>query len=606
MQQKNFSNTIIKRSDNFSLLNFFSIKLIAIICFAFLYASVVYSQKATTTELQKRSPVKIIDGVKYYIHTVEKGETLYGIAQQYECNTSDILLENPEAMNGTKPGMLLKIPVIKKKKTETEIVKNIDTVSYDLHKVEKGQTLYSIAKKYNSSIEKINELNPELVNGLKAEQILKIPRVGATEALSKPTLTNSSSTIRIEKKMTGNAADTLSKKIIANKPPAPKPPVFIQPTIKAKYGYPGEKKKEYNVAFLLPFHSEETEGMTIEKLLRGEEQFSNKTNIALQFYEGALMALDSLKKENLNAKIFVYDIDDDSLSIIKLLKKPEIAEMDLIIGPLYASSFVPIAKFAKEHAIPIVSPFIQVNKILFDNPFVCKVTSSNTLQVIQMANFVVDTFHTQNIILVNSGNKKEEDLCATFKKTAKETAKNKMYVMYDSVKEAKGLAGIKQYLHPTKTNVIILPSNNQSYVTEFLNTLNSLQEDRKIIVFGLQSWMTYDNLDFDYLNKLSLHIVSNTYINYNEVQTKKFVSKFRDSYKTNPDIYAFSGYDLTYYFISLLQKQGKGFLNEIDYNEYRGIITTLQFIKSATSKSGYENKFVYMLKYQNYELIPAN
>ena len=517
-------------------------------------------------------------------------------------------MENPEAMSGTKPGMVLKIPVSKKKKTETNLTKNTDTISYDMRKVEKGQTLYSIAKKYNSSIEKIIELNPELINGLKAEQILKIPRAVNTEVIAKPTLTNTPSPIAIEKKIAVNTLDTTSKKVLVNKTlaPAPKDPVFIQPSIKAKYGYPGEKKKEYNVAFLLPFHSEETEEMTIEKLLRGEDQFSNKTNIALQFYEGALMALDSLKKENLNAKIFVYDIDDDSLSIIKLLRKPEIAELDLIIGPLYASSFVPVAKFAKEHAIPIVSPFIQVNKILFDNPFVCKVTSSNTLQVIQMANFVVDTFHTQNIILVNSGNKKEEDLCATFKKTAKETAKNKMYVIYDSVKEAKGLSGIRQYLHPTKTNIIILPSNNQSYVTEFLNTLNSLQEDRKIIVFGLQSWMTFDNLDFDYLNKLSLHIVSNTYINYNDVQTKRFLSQFRVLYKTNPDIYAFSGYDLTYYFISLLQKHGKGFLNEIDYNEYKGIITTLQFIKSATSKSGYENKFVYMLKYQNYELVPAN
>ena len=408
----------------------------------------------------------------------------------------------------------------------------------------------------------------------------------------------------IEKKLPVNTSDTTRpKKVVYN----PAPPTILPVSVNAKYGYPGEKKDEYNIAFFLPFHTSETEYMTIEKLLRGEEQFSNKTNIALQFYEGALTALDSLKKEHLNAKVFVYDIDDnDSLGIPRILKKPEIAEMDLIIGPLYASSFVPVAKFAKEHAIPIVSPFIQVNKILFDNPYVCKVTSSNTLQVIQMANFVVDSFYTQNIILVNSGNKKEADLCATFKRTIIETANNKMCVMTDSVKEAKGLAEIALYLHPTKTNVIILPSNNQSYVTEFINTLNTLQAEKKMVVFGLQSWMTFDNLDFDYLNKLSLHIVSNTHINYSDPLTKRFISKFRTTYKNNPDVYAFSGYDMTYYFASLLQKYGKGFLNEIDYNEYKGLVTTLQFIKSATSKSGYENKFVYMLKYSNYELVPAN
>ncbi len=585
---------------------FLSNSLLLIICLL-LNIPQAYCQNKTLPEAQKNTTIKTIDGVKYYLHIVERSETLYGIAQKYNTSTSDILLENPDAMNGLTHGMTIKIPVNKvKKKAETVIKKTNDSATFDLYKVEKGQTLFSIAKKYNVPLEKIYAMNPELKNGLMADQTIKIPKPIFEEIIAKPTTVPPSSPI-FEKKIPLEIIDTTSKRVTTYTPTAPRTTTLIPPSPTAKYGYPGEKKEEYNIAFFLPFHADEAASMTIERLLRGEVQFSNKANIALQFYEGALIALDSLKKENLNAKIFVYDIDDnDSLSIPRTLKKPEIAEMDLIIGPLYASSFIPVAKFAKEHAIPIVSPFIQVNKILFDNPFVCKVTSSNTLQVIQMANFVVDSFHTQNIILVNSGNIKEADLCATFKKTAKETVFNKMYVMNDSVKEAKGLYGIKQFLHPTKTNVIILPSNNQSYVTEFINTLNALQGERKIVVFGLQSWMTFDNLDFDYLNKLSLHIVSNNHINYNDEQTKKFVSTFTVSYKTNPDIYAFSGYDLTYYFISLLQKYGKGFLNEIDNDDYKGIITTLQFIKSATNKSGYENKFVYMLKYYNYELIPAN
>jgi LysM repeat protein/ABC-type branched-subunit amino acid transport system substrate-binding protein len=585
------------------------IRIITIV-FSLLQASVVYCQNKPSDELHKNTTViKVVDGVKYYIHTVEKGETLYAISQKYNCTTNDVILENPQAMTSFRIGMTLLIPVSKtKKRIEPAVVKKApDTANYTLYKVEKGQTLFAIAKKFNSSIEKISDANPELKNGLKADQILKIPKSASGAVVAKPkppAPAPPAPVVVIEKKLPVTPIDTTRpKKAVYN----PAPPTILPVSVNAKYGYPGEKKEEYNIAFFLPFHTSETEYMTIEKLLRGEEQFSNKTNIALQFYEGALIALDSLKKEHLNAKVFVYDIDDnDSLGIPKILKKPEIAEMDLIIGPLYASSFVPVAKFAKEHAIPIVSPFIQVNKILFDNPYVCKVTSSNTLQVIQMANFVVDSFYTQNIILVNSGNKKEADLCATFKRTIIETANNKMCVMTDSVKEAKGLTEIALHLHPTKTNVIILPSNNQSYVTEFINTLNTLQAEKKMVVFGLQSWMTFDNLDFDYLNKLSLHIVSNTHINYSDPLTKRFISKFRTTYKNNPDVYAFSGYDMTYYFASLLQKYGKGFLNEIDYNEYKGLVTTLQFIKSATSKSGYENKFVYMLKYSNYELVPAN
>ena len=59
-----------------------------------------------------------------------------------------------------------------------------------------------------------------------------------------------------------------------------------------------------------------------------------------------MLAIDSLKKQKLNATIYIYDIDDkDSMNIEKILKKPELTTMDLMIGPLYGSSFLPFSKF---------------------------------------------------------------------------------------------------------------------------------------------------------------------------------------------------------------------------------------------------------------------
>ena len=46
---------------------------------------------------------------------------------------------------------------------------------YYMHHVKQGQTLYSISKAYNVSIEEIERLNPEVKNGLKAGLVLGIP-----------------------------------------------------------------------------------------------------------------------------------------------------------------------------------------------------------------------------------------------------------------------------------------------------------------------------------------------------------------------------------------------------------------------------------------------
>ncbi|MFL5763375.1 MAG: LysM peptidoglycan-binding domain-containing protein [Bacteroidia bacterium] len=547
------------------------------------------AQEKESAEIHKTRSSATINGVKYYLHTVEKGQTLFAIAKFYKREVNDIVIDNPEAIDGIKPGQILRIQI--EKKNASSLSEN-DTSSFILHKVEKGQTLYSISKQYGASIDKLKAMNPELKDGLKVGQSLKIPaakNTTETPVATTPVATNATTTsVNLTTTTTSASTDAADRSSLGYK------------------NYKGEKKNEYNVALFLPFHADEANAIDVDKLVRGDVQFSNKTNVALQFYEGAMLAIDSLKKEKMNAKVFVYDIDDkDSLGIVALLKKPELAGMDLIIGPLYGSGFVPVSNFAKEHEIAIVSPFTQVNKILFNNPYVSKVSPSVTLQVEQMASFVVDTFNMENIILVNNSNPKELSFFNAFKNTANAKLLEKGKAPGDSVKEAFGLGGVQAMLSTSKVNVVILPSNNQSYVTEFISKLNVMREKYNIVLFGLQNWINYDNLDFEYLNNLSLHIPANTFIDYQDHATKDLVKSYRAQYKTEPENYVFQGFDVTYCFMASLLKDGSGFLKTLADNPYKGISSNYAF-SQFPAESGFENKFVYILKYRDYQLVKAN
>ncbi len=597
---------------------FFRIHLLLCTLYFVLCTSISYSQEKHADNIAKSQNTTVVNGVKYYLHTVEKGQTLFAIAKAYDYSLNDVVLENPEAINGIKSGQVLKIPFKKIKKIEPATTPN--GANYIIYTVEAGQTLYSIAKTYNTSVEKLKTLNPELESGLKSGQTIKISlskpqtekveKVEKVEKTEKPKPANTSKINPTHEKPTTlvdtatfsiGPLDSLTTVLLQNK--------HISDSIaKLRFVYPGRLKDEYNIAFFLPFHINDANEIELEKLINGDEQLSNKTTIALQFYEGALLAIDSLKKQKLRAKVFVYDIDDhDSLSLTKLLKKPELAKMDLMIGPLYGSSFTPIAKFAKEHTIPIVSPFIQINKILFDNLYVCKAQPSVAKQIEQMACYVIDTFHTQNIILFNDGNAKEVTFYNLFKTIANKALVEKGHAATDSLKEIKNLSTLENILSPSKTNVIVLPSNNQSYVTEFISKLNSIknQNKGKFVLFGLSNWINYDNLDFEYLNNLSVSIPSNTYTDYQNPRTLAFVKTYYDRFKTDPKPYTFQGFDITYYFISSLQKYGSGFLNTIVDNQYQGIETNLNFMQYS-SNGGFENKSVYILKYQDNKLIKAN
>ena len=120
-------------------------------------------------EVKKSTRVEKIGDKKYYIHTVEAGQTLSSIAKAYVLSVNDLVIENPTAIDGIKPGQELHIPYLKSLKSSYESNKSLT------HKTEAGQTLYSISKLYGVSIEELKTLNPELKDGLKAGQVLKIP-----------------------------------------------------------------------------------------------------------------------------------------------------------------------------------------------------------------------------------------------------------------------------------------------------------------------------------------------------------------------------------------------------------------------------------------------
>ena len=110
------------------------------------------------------------NGIRVVIHEVEKGETLEGISRKYHVPVSEILKYNPGVKNGIiRDGQILKIPRIKGREKSNE-------ASYVIHTVRKGETLYSLSKKYNVPIGRIVKLNSGLnPDRLREGQKLKIP-----------------------------------------------------------------------------------------------------------------------------------------------------------------------------------------------------------------------------------------------------------------------------------------------------------------------------------------------------------------------------------------------------------------------------------------------
>jgi LysM repeat protein len=345
--------------------------------FIFTYLFILgFTFSACSQTATKSSNIQTINGKKFYLHKVEKGQSLYAISKLYEIDLNAIVIENPDAIDGIKPGQELKVPF---EKPKTDEFSPADYEKYQIHKVAKGETLYSISKKYNVTEESIAALNPLAKNGLKEGQQLKI--VERKKQVVSNNVSNSlpGEAFEMYKVEKGETVYAITKKFGISADdfylwnPEAKNGVKAEQMVRVGAKKPikdstikqnvvalvdtivATKKPVYNIGIMMPFQFNETDFINVDQLVKDKQDFPSTQTIALELYQGIKYAIDSLQTADCKFNIQLFDTQDrDSAQVFKVVKENGFRELDLCIGPVYNSSFKVVAENAKELGIPIV------------------------------------------------------------------------------------------------------------------------------------------------------------------------------------------------------------------------------------------------------------
>jgi len=600
-----------------------------------------------------KSPKEIVDGKEYYIHTVESGTTLYGLSKMYKVTIDEITAANPGKSAVLSVGDKIKIPT---KTGGTITTTNTVQVGeklqgdpeFETHTVLKGETVSAIARKYNVSLSDIYNLNPGSDKSIKEGQILKIKKKVNTTII-----TNSSPT-KVEYKHVVSGGETLynlSKRfkisidsiqsLNSGLPQGLKTgdtlKLLISPELAKKFENTinasnptkdstsvanievpaivgGEKKESYNVGLFLPFFFDKN-----QKLLESKSSTSDQlvylfepTRQSLDFYQGVKFALDSLKGAGLSVNLQVYDTWNDTARISSLIKNPEFAQLDLIIGP--TDNVEIVAKAAKSYNIPLVCPFSYSNKIMFNNPYVSKATTSLSVIIDETSEYIVKNYSDKKIFVLDGKDKKDDAAVEAYKKSLNKKLKENG-LSADSVKyikmESASTKNLVNHITKGNNNIFIVPSNDIVYISSLLSNLNNLTnqwngKDYQFTIFGTDEWIKMDQIDINYKVKFNVHVPSPTYVNFEDSLTKtNFIKGFRNKYKVDPDRYAMMGFDISYFFMAGYLENGKNFINYLENYDVSMIGTRFRF-KQVSKGSGFLNTNVYILEYEDYKLTKRN
>ena len=457
-------------------------------------------------------------------YKVKEGETLRSIAKRLDMDTKELLRLNPEVSRKPEANTVIIIPnskqvaLLKKERENKGITFNKsvnDSVvraekiaakkafvrdsllenyqkNYVVHEVKKGDTFYSLVRKYNVSQKELVKLNPILEDGLKTDQIIKVKFLDDVfeedNFLYKDTI-----------------VDNVS----------------------------------LDIAMLLPFNGKELD------TLEHTEIFSRSklANIVTEFYFGAEIAIDSIRKQGIDVNVNVFDTGKNSSKIDSILTLDNFNKKDAIIGPFYSEEVNAIASKIKA---PIVYPVYSQKQATFTSKRIVKTAPNKSLYRKKLLEYITDNFFEGNIVIVGDGRPASD-----FNTLQIQQALEK----HDSITKVSVILPEDGYIDrekftevllPNEKNYVVMTADDNVIVASAINGLISLPEFVSVRVFTFDKVSAFNKVDNFKLAQIEFTYVSDEFSSEDSETMKAFNENYFNRNHTLPSSYSTKGFDITY------------------------------------------------------------
>lgn len=336
--------------------------------------------------------------------------------------------------------------------------------------------------------------------------------------------------------------------------------------------------KEYRIGLLLPFKSGGPKTPVSEAML--------------DYYEGFTMAASSLEHEGLKAKIYVFDTEKDSATLETLLEHPDLAKMNLIVGPVYEKGLKPLEEFCASRKIALISPL----KYYYPSSTgtVINFFTPDTMRMMQVLKKAHATFPKHRIYIVQDANVASKNNAALLVRAAKSMKINNVKVV-------------------TLTGTTLSPVINRSDSIVLISAIGALSAKNPLNNFlktKKKSWL-FAGIEWQgalknssTLNEPKIIYPEMTLLRPGDTTTRVFADEYYDQYYSDPSIYAYIGYDQATYLLYGLMAFGDSFWRNTTGLDYAGMINHIKLEQQDNQLNNTGLHFIRILEGKKEEFTP--
>ena len=355
------------------------------------------------------------------------------------------------------------------------------------------------------------------------------------------------------------------------------------------------------VAIFVPLYLDSA--FDISSSYRYGKNFPKQSINGLEFFEGAQFAMDSIHLEGIDAEYHVFDTRNASNPISRIVSSNLFDSINLIIGSVSGNEYLLLADLAKRKKIPFISATYPNDGGIKSNPQVVMVNPKINTHLQATYNHLLKNYAGNKLIYLRRNNFADDRVFDVFKSLDSSASGGLLKFKPVNLPEAFSINDIQPLLDSMRQNVIICGSLDENFGRDLALATSNLGKPYQVTLIGMPTWESIKELSKPELKAIPIIYSSSFYNPGTEKWTIDFETAYRKQSFSKPSDMAYRGFEITYYFMHLLQKYGTT-LNQNLTDKSIKLITDYDFrpirwTRDATTPDYYENKRVYLLKHLN-------
>lgn len=336
------------------------------------------------------------------------------------------------------------------------------------------------------------------------------------------------------------------------------------------------------------------EKVTASLLLPFKATGTSGSRSNMDFYSGVLLAVNDLAAAGISTDLNVYDIADGNYDPAR----NDIRNSDIVIGPVSVKDITNALTYVGNSSV-LVSPLDpKAESLVSTHPDMVQAPTPHKMQYNDLAAWIKeDCLPGDRVILISEKGARLTEAALEMKHSVDSAGIDYSSFSYSILEGRDVEKPLKALMTDTAANRVMIISENEAFVNDVVRNLNMMIHQKyNVILYGPSKIRSFETIEVENFHKTNLHVSLTYYIDYNDQRVKNMLMKYRALFNTEPTQFAYQGYDIASYFIELCSKYGKDWQKYLPHEEKSMLQSTFKCMQQADG--GYVNHGVRRIVYE--------